>query len=248
MIRVTDVAKNFGSLTVLNGVSLEVASGELLGLIGASGSGKSTLARCITGLEVIDRGQVTFDQFTLTPETKIESDEATAWRRRIGFVFQHAPLRPGRTALQQIVEGLVVVQGMTFAKAADVARSWASRFDVSEQLDQLPSTLSGGERQRIALIRALALKPEFVVLDEITTGLDPILTGRLSEQLLQVRRDTHLGIVFITHQIEFLRHHADRIAFLHEGALAEVGPAAESLRAPATPQLRTFLGSVRRGW
>lgn len=248
MIRVDDVAKTFGPRQVLKGVSFELASGELLGLIGASGSGKSTLARCLTALEVVDRGRIALDPLALTPETEPEGDDATAWRRRVGFVFQQPPLRPGRTALQQIVEGMVVVQGMERNKAEGVAVTWAEQFGVRDQLGQLPSTLSGGQRQRVALIRALALRPQFVVLDEITTGLDPVLTGRLSEQLVQVRRDTRLGILFITHQIEFLRQHADRVAFLHEGKLTEVGPAADVLGAPTTPELRTFLGMVRSGW
>jgi polar amino acid transport system ATP-binding protein len=220
----------------------------MLGIIGSSGSGKSTLARCLTALERIDGGKVGLEDLRLTPETETEGCDATTWRRRVGYVFQHAPLWPSRTGLQQILEGLVYVRGMRKKDAIDLAEAWAIRFDVTEQLGQYPQTLSGGQKQRISLIRALALEPSFLILDEITTGLDPILTGKLSEQMLEVRRATRLGVLFITHQIEFLREHADRVAFLHEGKLIEVGCACHILESPATPELRTFLSSVKRGW
>ena len=248
LIHIVSVSKRFHQHNVLREVSLELFPGELLGLIGPSGCGKSTLARCCSALEQIDGGEIGSGDFTLTSDTDLFTDAVAAWRRRVGYVFQQVPLWPGRTALQQISEGLTQVRGFSKPDAIAIAFEWATRFQVREQMSQLPHTLSGGQRQRIGLIRALAIQPEYIILDEVTSGLDPVSSGNLSDQLLQVRRDTNLGILFITHQIEFLKRYADRIAFLYEGQLTEVGPAASTLMSPATRELELFLSSVRQGW
>jgi cystine transport system ATP-binding protein len=242
-ISATGLIKRFADTTVLNGVDLTVAPGEVVAVIGPSGSGKSTLLRCLAGLELIDGGTLTVAGVTSTHGASGKTPLARALRGRVGFVFQSFNLFPHRTALQNVAEGLIVVRGEKPAVAYDKARAMLTKVGLAHRVDAYPRELSGGQQQRCAIARALAMDPEVILFDEPTSALDPELVG----EVLAVIRDLAAEkrtMVIVTHQMEFARDVAERTIFMDDGVIIEQGPSAEVLGSPKEERTRRFLSKV----
>ncbi|HZP77788.1 MAG TPA: amino acid ABC transporter ATP-binding protein [Pseudolabrys sp.] len=242
MLEAVDIYKRFAKLEVLKGVSLSVAKGEVVALIGPSGSGKSTFLRCLNVLEVPQAGRLRVGDMTLdfnsgrTPPDRV----LAPLRQRAGMVFQHFNLFPHMTALGNVIEGPIQVKGMAPAAARDLAMGLLHKVGLDEKANEYPSRLSGGQRQRVAIARALAMEPEVLLLDEITSALDPELVGEVLAVVKALAADG-MTMVLVTHEIAFAAGVANRVGFMWEGKLATVGPPEETIRRPDNPRLKAFL-------
>jgi polar amino acid transport system ATP-binding protein len=236
VLEVRGLTKAYGDTPVLRGVDLAVGEHEAVALIGASGSGKSTLLRCVDLLEEVDDGDVLLDGTVVTDP----SVDAVAVRRRLGMVFQAFNLFPHLTVLENVVLGPVRGHGATGAEADGRARELLRRFGLAGLEARRPDALSGGQQQRVAIARALATRPRALLLDEVTSALDPELVG---EVLAVVRELKAEGVTMLiaTHEMAFARDVADQVCFLHEGAILERGTPAEVLGAPRAPETQRFL-------
>jgi polar amino acid transport system ATP-binding protein len=238
-IRIEDVHKAFGDLRVLRGVDLTLEQHEVICLIGASGSGKSTLLRCVNLLEPIDRGRIVIEGLTITdPQVDVN-----AVRRRIGIVFQSFNLFPHMTVLRNLTLGPTKVLGRAQEEAEEEARTLLRRFGLEEKALEYPDRLSGGQQQRVAITRALAMDPDVLLLDEITSALDPELIA----EVLDVIRDLAAGgmtMLIATHEMGFARDIASRVCFLDDGRILEDGPPAEIFSAPREERTRRFLDRI----
>ncbi|WP_297510083.1 amino acid ABC transporter ATP-binding protein [uncultured Caulobacter sp.] len=228
--------KSFGATPVLAGVDLSVATGEVVAIIGPSGSGKSTLLRCLAGLEALNGGDLTIAGVTAGGKIPL----ARALNGRVGFVFQSFNLFPHRTALENVIEGPVVVRKEDPAKARARGRALLEKVGLGDRADAHPAALSGGQQQRCAIARALAMDPEVILFDEPTSALDPELVG----EVLAVIRDLaaeRRTMVIVTHQMDFARDVADRTIFMDGGVIVEQGPSRSLLAAPREERTRRFL-------
>ena len=249
MVRAEQVCKNFGSLQVLKGISLEVAAGEVLCLVGPSGSGKSTFLRCINHLEKVDAGRLYVDGDLVGYREKgdklyeISPKHAARQRREIGMVFQHFNLFLHRTALENVIEAPMLVNGLNRAQATERGRDLLDRVGLASKADAYPAQLSGGQQQRVAIARALAMDPKLMLFDEPTSALDPELVG----EVLGVMRDLAGGgmtMVVVTHEMGFAREVADTVAFMDNGVVVESGRPADVLRAPTHQRTKDFLSKI----
>ena len=233
------IRKAFGDNTVLDGVDLDVARGDAVTLIGASGSGKSTLLRCVNLLEPIDDGVILFDGADVA-EPGLDPDPV---RRRIGMVFQSFNLFPHMKVVDNVAIGPRKVLKRPKDEARDAARELLARLDLEDRADAFPDQLSGGQQQRVAIARSLAMGPDIMLLDEITSALDPELVG----EVLAVVRDLKsegLTIVMATHEMNFARDISDRVCFLHNGQILESGPPEQIFGEPTETRTRDFLHRV----
>ncbi len=233
------VCKSFGPATVLDGIDLTVGRGDVITLIGASGSGKSTLLRCINLLEPIDDGVVLFDGIDIA-EPGIDADPI---RRRIGMIFQSYNLFPHMSVTDNVAIGPRKVLGVDKATARRDALAMLTRLGLAERADAFPDQLSGGQQQRVAIARSLAMNPDVMLLDEITSALDPELIG----EVLDVVRDLKAGgmtMLFATHEMAFAREISDRVCFLHRGQILEDGPPGQLFDEPTESRTREFLQRV----
>jgi polar amino acid transport system ATP-binding protein len=239
VLEIREVTKSFGEREVLRGIDLTVREHEAVALIGASGSGKSTLLRCIDLLEEIDDGDVFLDGETIT-------DPAVApvgVRRRLGLVFQAYNLFPHMTALENVMLGERRAHGSSKAEAEERGRALLARFGLEGREDDRPDNLSGGQQQRVAIARAFAGRPRALLLDEVTSALDPELVG----EVLQAVRDLKgegMTMLIATHEMSFAREVADQVAFLHEGRILEQGPPSQVLVSPQRDETRRFLSRL----
>ena len=239
LLDVRGVRKSFGAATVLDGIDLTVGRGNVITLIGASGSGKSTLLRCINLLEPIDEGTIMFDGVDIA-EPGIDADPI---RRRIGMIFQSYNLFPHMSVTDNVAIGPRKVLGVDKATARRDALALLTRLGLAERADAYPDQLSGGQQQRVAIARSLAMQPDVMLLDEITSALDPELIG----EVLDVVRDLKAGgmtMLFATHEMAFAREISDRVCFLHRGRILEDGPPEQIFGAPAEARTREFLQRV----
>jgi polar amino acid transport system ATP-binding protein len=236
VLEVRGVTKSYGDVQVLRGVDLHVREHEAIALIGASGSGKSTLLRCIDLLEEIEDGDVLLDGDVITDP----SVEPVAVRRRLGMVFQAFNLFPHLTVLENVVLGPTRAQGAPRAQAVARAHELLARFGLAGREDQMPDRLSGGQQQRVAIVRALATQPRALLLDEVTSALDPELVGEVLALIRELKRDG-MTMLIATHEMGFARDVADEICFLHDGTVVERGAPAEVLDAPQRPETQRFL-------
>ena len=238
-VTVRGLIKRFDGTTVLNGVDLEVATGEVVAIIGPSGSGKSTLLRCLAGLDLLDGGTLRIAGVEATPRAPL----ARALKGRVGFVFQGFNLFPHRTALQNVAEGLIVVRGEPRAAAEGKAMALLDKVGLRARADAYPGELSGGQQQRCAIARALAMDPEVILFDEPTSALDPELVGEVLAVIreLAVERRTML---IVTHQMDFARDVADRTIFMDSGVIVEQAPSRALFGAPKEERTRRFLGKA----
>jgi polar amino acid transport system ATP-binding protein len=233
------VTKSFGDHRVLAGIDVEVARHQVVTLIGSSGSGKSTLLRCIDLLETVDDGVITLDGLEIT-DPRVDADRV---RSRIGVVFQAFNLFPHRSVLDNITLAPMTVHGVSRAAAEEKARSLLSRIGLADRAGEFPDRLSGGQQQRVAISRALAYDPELLLLDEITSALDPELVGEVLE-LVRELADSGATILMATHEMGFARRVADRVCFLDGGRLIESGPPEQVLADPEQPRTRQFLSRI----
>ena len=236
VLDVTGVTKAFGDREVLRGVDLEVREHQAVALIGASGSGKSTLLRCVDLLEDIDDGDVLLDGEVVTDP----SVDTVAVRRRLGLVFQAYNLFPHMSVLDNVMLGTVRAQGVPRAEADERARELLESFGLGGREDDRPDDLSGGQQQRVAIVRAIAGRPRALLLDEITSALDPELIGEVLEAVRELKSEG-MTMLIVTHEMGFARDVADTVCFLHEGRILEQGPPGRVLESPERPQTQQFL-------
>jgi polar amino acid transport system ATP-binding protein len=238
-LRIEALHKSFGDLEVLRGIDLALAEHEVVCLIGASGSGKSTLLRCINLLEPIDAGRIVLEGMDLTAR----GTDVNRVRRRIGIVFQAFNLFPHMTVLGNVTLGPRKALGRPKAQAEADALALLERFGLAEKARDYPDRLSGGQQQRVAIVRALAMSPDLLLLDEITSALDPEL---VAEVLSVIRELAASGMTMLiaTHEMGFARDVAHRVSFLDDGRILEQGPPDQILREPTEPRTRQFLQRV----
>ena len=238
-LRIEDLHKSFDGLEVLKGIDLEVDEHEVVGLIGASGSGKSTLLRCINLLEPVNAGRV----FIEGEEITARGVDVNRIRQRVGIVFQAFNLFPHMTVLRNVTLGPMEALGASRAEADAAATELLERFGLADKRDDYPDRLSGGQQQRVAIVRALAMKPDVMLLDEVTSALDPELVA----EVLNVIRELAAGgmtMVIATHEMGFARDIANRIGFLDAGVILEEGPPEEIFTSPREERTRRFLQSI----
>jgi len=239
LVELHNVVKRFGANTVLDRVSLSVEAGEIIAVIGRSGSGKSTMLRCINGLEPIQEGRIVFDGETVNdPATNLRK-----LRQRVGIVFQSFNLFPHLSVERNITLAPRVVKGMEREAARELAAGALARVGLADKIDAYPDQLSGGQQQRVAIARSLAMKPQLMLFDEITSALDPELTGEVLKVLEKVAGEG-MTMMLVTHEMGFARRVATRLIFMHQGRIWEEGRASEVLAKPRTPELETFLDAV----
>jgi polar amino acid transport system ATP-binding protein len=238
-LRIEDLHKSFDGLEVLKGIDLEVDEHEVVGLIGASGSGKSTLLRCINLLEPVNGGRV----FIEGEEITARGVDVNRIRQRVGIVFQAFNLFPHMTVLRNVTLGPIEALGTSRTEAEALATELLDRFGLADKRDDYPDRLSGGQQQRVAIVRALAMKPDVMLLDEVTSALDPELVA----EVLNVIRELAAGgmtMVIATHEMGFARDIANRIGFLDAGVILEQGTPEEIFSSPREERTRRFLQSI----
>jgi polar amino acid transport system ATP-binding protein len=241
VIEAKGVTKAFGEREVLHGVDFDVAEHEAVVLIGASGSGKSTLLRCIDLLEEIDDGDIFLDGEVITDPAV----SPVAVRRKLGVVFQAYNLFPHMSVLQNVVLGQMRAQKQRRREAEDEGRALLARFGLEGREDDRPDELSGGQQQRVAIARAFAGKPRALLLDEVTSALDPELVGEVLEAVGDLKAEG-MTMVIATHEMSFAREVADEVCFLHEGRIVESGPPAQVLEEPRAEETQKFLARLLR--
>jgi polar amino acid transport system ATP-binding protein len=238
-LRYVDVDKAFGTKVVLDGVTLDVAEGEVISLIGASGSGKSTLLRCTNLLEPIDDGAIFLDGVDIS-EPGLKADPI---RRRIGMVFQSFNLFPHMTVLQNVTLAPRRLLRRSKAEIESDAMAMLGRFGLADKAHDYPDRCSGGQQQRVAIVRALQMQPDVMLLDEITSALDPELVGEVLEVVRGLRNEG-MTMLLATHEMAFAREISDRVCFLRSGRLWEIGTPDQIFTDPQQPETREFLARV----
>lgn len=240
MIEIKNVKKSFGELEVLRDIDLTVNKSEVISVIGASGSGKSTMLYCINGLESIDAGQIIVDGTDVhAPKTDLNK-----LRRHIGMVFQQWNSFPHLTTLENVTLAPRIVLGKPKAEAQEIARKQLEHVGLGDKLDVYPSRMSGGQQQRLAIARALAMNPGYMLFDEVTSALDPELVGEVLDTL-RLLSDEGMTMLVVTHEIGFARDVSDRVAFFHHGVIEELGPPDQVLGDPQSEHTKKFLANVR---
>lgn len=249
IVTIRSVVKRFGEVEVLKGIDLDVDEGEVLCLIGPSGSGKSTLLRCVNYLERPDSGYIKVgEEYAGAVARNGELHEATEselseYRQRVGMVFQHFNLFLHLTALENVTIGLRKVRNLSRAEATAKARAALADVGLGHLESSYPRHLSGGQQQRVAIARALAMEPKVMLFDEPTSALDPELVG---EVLTVMRRVAERGMtmIIVTHEMRFARDVADRVAFMDQGTIAEIGSSRQLIDSPTSERTRNFLNHV----
>jgi polar amino acid transport system ATP-binding protein len=239
VIEIAGVRKSFGKLEVLRGIDLDVAEHEVVCLIGASGSGKSTLLRCVNLLEPVDAGTIV----VAGEEITARGVDVNALRRRIGIVFQAYNLFPHMSVLENVTLGPRKALGLSRGEAHAQATELLGRFGLAEKRGDYPDRLSGGQQQRVAIVRALAMRPQVMLLDEVTSALDPELVA----EVLNVIRELAAGgmtMLIATHEMSFARDIASRVCFLDAGVILEQGPPEQIFSSPQEPRTRQFLDRI----
>jgi len=251
MVKAEAVHKRFGRLEVLKGLWLDVAPKEVVCMIGPSGSGKSTFLRCINHLENIDGGRLSVDGELVGYRQKkgklyeLRESEVARKRAEIGMVFQSFNLFPHMTALGNVIEGPIRVQGRHKREAINEGRELLRRVGLEAKIDEYPSRLSGGQQQRVAIARALAMKPKLMLFDEVTSALDPELVKEVLDVMRALAQEG-MTMVVVTHEIGFARDVGDRVVFMDGGVIVEEGPAKQVIDKPTEARTKQFLGLVRK--
>ena len=249
MIVAEDVRKRFGSNEVLKGVSLRMAKGEVIAVIGPSGSGKSTFLRCLNHLETIDRGTISIEGEVLArsegeARAQYVSDaEIRKIGRKMGMVFQSFNLFPHLTVLENIIEAPVIVKGMKREDIIPKAEALLAKVGLAAKRDAYPNHLSGGQKQRVAIARALAMEPDILLFDEPTSALDPELTGEVLRTMRELAEE-HMTMLVVTHEMGFAREVANRVIFMDGGHIVEQGPAETFFASPQHGRTKAFLHNM----
>lgn len=240
MIRIDGLHKYFGDLHVLRGIDLEVQKGEVLSVIGASGSGKSTLLYCINGIEPVQQGSVLVDGIDVHAKTT----DLNRLRQRLGMVFQQWNSFPHLTAIQNVALAPQIVKKMSKSEAMEVAAKQLEHVGLGDKLNVFPNALSGGQQQRLAIARALAMDPQYMLFDEATSALDPELVGEVLDTM-RVLAEEGMTMICVTHEMGFARDVSDRVAYFHEGIVEEIGSPEQIFSDPKSEQTKRFLAKVR---
>jgi polar amino acid transport system ATP-binding protein len=238
VVRVTGATKYFGQLKVLDEVSLEVRQGQLVAIVGRSGSGKSTLLRCMNGLEAIQGGQIVI----CGHDVGIGKANRAELRRDVGMVFQSYNLFPHLTVERNITLALTLVKKKTKQEARQIALQVLTQVGLADKIAAYPEQLSGGQQQRVAIARSLALSPQVMLFDEVTSALDPELTVEVLKVMEDLAKQG-MTMVFVTHEMAFARRVADQVVFMHKGKVWEAGPTAQLFAQPATAEFAQFIGT-----
>lgn len=239
MIDIKDVRKSFGPVEVIKGVNLTIPKSEVLCLIGASGSGKSTLLQCINGLEPIQGGSILVDGTNV----HAKGTDLNKLRQKLGIVFQQYNTFPHLTALENVALALRLVKKIPKAQALQLAHDHLCFVGLGNRAGMRPASLSGGQQQRLAIARALAMQPDYMLFDEVTSALDPELVGEVLDTIRKLK-DSGMTLIMVTHDIAFARESADRIAFFDNGLICEVGDARQIIQEPQEERTRQFLQRV----
>ncbi|WP_296935867.1 amino acid ABC transporter ATP-binding protein [uncultured Marinobacter sp.] len=240
MISVQNVHKSFGDLEVLKGVSLDVQKGEVVSVIGGSGSGKSTLLYCINAIETINSGKILVDDV----DVHAKSTNKDKLRQKLGMVFQQWNSFPHMTVLENAALAPRIVKKMSKEEAMEIAKKELEHVGLGDKLDVYPTKMSGGQQQRLAIARALAMKPDYMLLDEVTSALDPELVGEVLDTL-RLLAEEGMTMICVTHEMGFARDVSDRVAYFHQGVIAEIGEARQVITDPQNPLTQKFLSKVR---
>ena len=240
MIYIRGLKKSFGALKVLNGIDLTVSNGEVLSIIGASGSGKSTLLYCINGLEAIQDGTVMVNG----KDVHAKGTNLNELRQKLGMVFQQWNSFPHLTALENVALAPKIVKGKSKAEAREIATRQLKHIGLGDKLDAYPSALSGGQQQRLAIARALALEPDYMLFDEVTSALDPELVNEVLDAM-RLLAEEGMTMICVTHEMNFARDVSDRVAFFHNGRIDEIGSPTEIFETPKSKHLQKFLSNIR---
>ncbi|WP_332748957.1 amino acid ABC transporter ATP-binding protein [Hydrogenophaga sp.] len=240
IVDIKQLRKSYGSNEVLKGIDLQVKAGEVIAIIGKSGSGKSTLLRCINGLEVFQAGSLSVDDKPLLHKDAAAMREL---RQHVGMIFQNFNLFPHLSVGRNVMLAPSLVKKTATAEGAERARQLLRRVGLGEKFDAFPYQLSGGQQQRVAIARALAMQPSVLLCDEITSALDPELVGEVL-RVVESLADEGMTLLMVTHEMSFARKVSDRVIFMHEGRVHEMGPPAKLFGSPETPELQQFLSSI----
>jgi polar amino acid transport system ATP-binding protein len=240
VVQITALRKSFGANEVLKGIDLTVQSGEVIAIIGKSGSGKSTLLRCINGLETFQDGALTVDGRPLLHDSAAAMREL---RQHVGMIFQSFNLFPHLTVGRNVMLAPTLVKKKDTATATGLAKKLLERVGLAEKFDAMPDQLSGGQQQRVAIARALAMEPAVLLCDEITSALDPELVGEVL-RVVESLAEEGMTLLMVTHEMSFARKVSDRVIFMHQGRVHEMGPPQQLFGDPQTPELKQFLSSL----
>jgi polar amino acid transport system ATP-binding protein len=239
-VKVRGLRKRFGSNEVLKGVDLDVASGEVIAIIGKSGSGKSTLLRCMNGLEAFQEGELAVAG---QPLEHGNAKAMRALRQRVGMIFQSFNLFPHLSVGRNVMLAPTLVKQADAAGAQAQARKLLERVGLADKFDAWPDQLSGGQQQRVAIARALAMQPSVMLCDEITSALDPELVGEVL-RVVEGLADEGMTLLMVTHEMSFARKVSDRVVFMHAGRIHEIGPPQQLFESPQTAELKQFLSAL----
>jgi polar amino acid transport system ATP-binding protein len=240
VVEIKQLRKSFGSNEVLKGIDLQVKQGEVIAIIGKSGSGKSTLLRCINGLEVFQSGSLTVDGKPLLHDNALAMREL---RQRVGMIFQSFNLFPHLTVGKNVMLAPRLVKQRDANAGTEQARRLLVRVGLEEKFDAWPDQLSGGQQQRVAIARALAMEPAVLLCDEITSALDPELVGEVL-RVVESLAEEGMTLLMVTHEMSFARKVSDRVIFMHQGRVHEMGSPQDLFGNPQTPELKQFLSSL----
>src|SRR4051812_92818 len=249
VVSIRGLHKSFGETEVLKGVDIEVRRGEVVSIIGPSGSGKTTLLRCVNALETYDRGSIVLDGVEVgfvgagRSRRRRRERELSAIRAETGMVFQMFYLFPHLTAAENVMLGLRKVRGRSKREAYDIAKQWLSRVGLEAKLDSYPAQLSGGQQQRVGIARAVAMDPKVLLLDEITSALDPELVGEVLSVVRKLAEDG-MTMIVVTHEMAFAREVSDTVVFMDDGVIVEQGPPDQVIGNPREERTRAFLRRV----
>lgn len=239
MIKISNLSKSFAGNVVLDNLNLEINEGDVIALIGASGAGKSTFLRSINYLEEADSGQLEIDSFKVDIE-HISKQEILELRRKTGMVFQQFNLFERRTALQNVMEGLIQVKKIPKAEAQKLAEENLRKVGLEDRMDYYPKFLSGGQKQRVGIARAMAMQPTLLLLDEPTSALDPELVGEVQDTILNAAKNKQT-MVLVSHEMDFVYNVATKVLFLEKGKIIEEGSPEEVFHHPKNPRTSEFL-------
>ena len=240
IVDIHQLRKSYGSNEVLKGIDLQVRPGEVIAIIGKSGSGKSTLLRCINGLEVFQSGSLSVDGQPLLHGNAAAMREL---RQHVGMIFQNFNLFPHLSVGRNVMLAPGLVKKTAKDTGEQQARQLLDRVGLGEKFDAFPDQLSGGQQQRVAIARALAMEPSVLLCDEITSALDPELVGEVL-RVVESLADEGMTLLMVTHEMGFARKVSDRVIFMHQGRVHEMGPPAKLFGSPETPELQQFLSSI----
>ncbi|MEJ8545093.1 amino acid ABC transporter ATP-binding protein [Brevibacillus borstelensis] len=246
MIQLKNIRKSFGSHEVLKGIDLTVNKGDVVVILGPSGSGKTTLLRCVNFLERPSDGQVTINDFTVDCKQPMKQS-ILKLRRKTAMVFQHYNLFRHKTALENVMEGLVVAQKLPREQAKQKSLDVLEKVGLSDKIHHYPSQLSGGQQQRVGIARALALNPEVILLDEPTSALDPELVGEVLSVIKKIAREG-VTMIVVTHEMGFAREVANHIVFMDGGVIVEEGPPDEIFTNPQEERTKQFVKRITPEW